>query len=200
MSAQSHARFYSHSANGNFLPFLQPFISHLFLRQDRKCNRKWSCSVLRTCLAALSPVSRLVINRVWEPLSTYTDRQIALNEWFSSRTGIDTALVSAWPHGATMTRAVLTKLFILVMMAFIICLPEFFTLYRGGSSKLPRGLIHPLCFFFLVCVLLCGGQSWVFHSQTVSSLDPTTLLFKKFQNEDDINLLRWGCTNEWKSL
>ncbi|XP_033936698.1 uncharacterized protein [Pseudochaenichthys georgianus] len=33
-------------------------------------------------------------------------------------------------YGATMTRAALTKLLILVILAFIICLPDFFTLYR----------------------------------------------------------------------
>ncbi|XP_034044124.1 uncharacterized protein LOC117526189 isoform X2 [Thalassophryne amazonica] len=35
--------------------------------------------------------------------------------------------------GATMTRAALMKLLILLILAFIICLPEFFTLYRVSS-------------------------------------------------------------------
>ncbi|XP_071779365.2 uncharacterized protein LOC139930151 isoform X2 [Centroberyx gerrardi] len=38
--------------------------------------------------------------------------------------------MSVCSHGAAMTRAALTKLFILVILTFIICLPEFFTSHR----------------------------------------------------------------------
>lgn len=41
--------------------------------------------------------------------------------------------VSVWSYGATMTRAAVAKLLILVILAFIICLPEFFTLNRASK-------------------------------------------------------------------
>ncbi|KAM3622855.1 uncharacterized protein V6R79_003975 [Siganus canaliculatus] len=43
-----------------------------------------------------------------------------------------------------MTRAALTKLFILVILAFIICLPEFFTLYKVSK-------VHFLCLPYRPC-------------------------------------------------
>lgn len=43
-----------------------------------------------------------------------------------------------------MTRAALTKLFILVILAFIICLPEFFTLYKAST-------VNFLCLPFQPC-------------------------------------------------
>lgn len=36
-------RFYSHAAAGNFRLCLEPSISHMF--EDRKCKRKWGCSL-----------------------------------------------------------------------------------------------------------------------------------------------------------
>ncbi|KAA8594847.1 hypothetical protein FQN60_011982 [Etheostoma spectabile] len=47
-------------------------------------------------------------------------------------------------YGATMTKAALTKLLILVILAFIICLPEFFTLYRVSK-------VNFLCLSYRPC-------------------------------------------------
>lgn len=57
-----------------------------------------------------------------------------------------------------MTRAALTKLFVLVILAFIICLPEFFTFYRGGSSiHLQMKVSSSVC---RVCFSKCFTRSF----------------------------------------
>lgn len=57
-----------------------------------------------------------------------------------------------WSHGEDMTRATLTKLLILVVLVFILCLPEFFILSQGGSWEQSQIEVHLVGF----CVSLLG--------------------------------------------
>lgn len=61
--------------------------------------------------------------------------------------------VCAWSYGTTMARAALTKLLLLVILAFIICLPEFFTFYQGWSHKQLQIHISSFCVCVCACVL-----------------------------------------------
>lgn len=135
-------------------------ISRSFWENDRKCNRKWSVELL--CIVCFSlvawPSFSVYMNfeqhhqGFVKPKATLTCRDGAWMPAFvwKPREGsryhepqVMTALLwrsvlvstCGWSLGATMTRAALAKLFILVILALIICLPEFFSLYRGGSPE-----------------------------------------------------------------
>lgn len=81
-----------------------------------------------------------------------------------------------WSHGGAMTRATLTKLLILVILVFIICLPEFFILSRGGSLERSQLQVHPACFWL-----------WHYVQHEYRSLNCHALLFLRNSNETQIN-------------
>lgn len=81
-----------------------------------------------------------------------------------------------WSHGGAMTRATLTKLLILVILVFIICLPEFFILSRGGSLERSQLQVHPACFWL-----------WHYVQHEYRSLNCHALLFLRNSNETQMN-------------
>lgn len=90
-----------------------------------------SAGLSRLALSECVLCCRLPLHELWVIFSWLLELYIRLDRWAATE--------HVWTYvrlcGATMSRAALIKLFIIVILTFIICLPEFFTLYRGGSPK-----------------------------------------------------------------